>query len=182
MVWFSSDLHFGHDKDFIYRARGFNSIEEHDKAIIDNWNSVVNEFDDVYLLGDLMLGDQGYGVEQLVQLNGKIHAIIIGNHDTNNKIKLYIEELNPTYITYADILKDGKWRFYMSHYPTITSNYDDEKTHQHLINLFGHTHQKDKFYNNNPYMYNVGMDAHNMFPVNIDIIKEDIKKKVKENK
>ena len=182
MEWFSSDLHFGHGKDFIYKARGFNSIEEHDKAIIDNWNNVVNEYDDVYLLGDLMLGDYDVGIESLVQLNGNIHTIIIGNHDTDNRIKLYIEELNPRYVSHADIFKSSKWRFYLSHYPTITSSFDDKKIYTHLINLFGHTHQKDLFYNNNPYMYNVGMDAHNMFPVNIDTIKEDIQRKVQETR
>lgn len=178
MEWFSSDLHFGHNKDFIYQARGFNSIEEHDKAIVDNWNSIVDEDDDVYLLGDLMLNSDDAGIQNLIQLNGNIHTIIIGNHDTNNRIKLYIEKLNPRYVSHADLLKSGKWRFYMSHYPTITFNFDDDKIHQHLINLFGHTHQKDLFYNDNPYMYNVGMDAHDMFPVSLDTIKEDIRKKV----
>lgn len=62
MEWFSSDLHFGHNKDFIYQARGFNSIEEHDKAIVDNWNSIVDEDDDVYLLGDLMLNSDDAGI------------------------------------------------------------------------------------------------------------------------
>ena len=37
-IWFTSDLHFCHDKEFLYKPRGFNSIEEHDTAIIQNWN------------------------------------------------------------------------------------------------------------------------------------------------
>ena len=40
-VWFSSDLHLGHQKEFLYVPRGFSSIEEHDEAIIDNINEVV---------------------------------------------------------------------------------------------------------------------------------------------
>ena len=181
-IWFSSDLHFGHNKDFIYEARGFKNIEEHDETIIENWNSVVEPCDDVYLLGDLMLGEQDVGIENLVSLNGNIHTIIIGNHDTQNKIQLYIEELNPTYVVYADMLKAGKWRFYMSHYPTVVSNYDDAISHKPTVNLFGHTHQKNKFYNNNPYMYNVGLDAHKCFPVNLDQIKDDIRYHVQNNK
>ena len=58
------------------------------------------------------------------------------------------------------------------HYPTITANYDDDKPWaQHLcMPLFGHTHQEQPFYNNNPYMYNVGMDAHNCTPISIEEI------------
>ena len=56
-VWLSSDLHLGHQKEFLYVPRGFSSIEEHDEAIIDNINEVVAPEDTLYLLGDLMLGD-----------------------------------------------------------------------------------------------------------------------------
>ena len=55
-IFLTSDLHFGHNKEFIYKVRGFNSIEEMNEAIIERWNSVVNNDDDVYVLGDLMLG------------------------------------------------------------------------------------------------------------------------------
>ena len=41
MDYFTSDLHIGHDKDFIWKARGFNSIEEHDTQILKNWNSII---------------------------------------------------------------------------------------------------------------------------------------------
>lgn len=40
-VFITSDLHLGHKG--IAAHRGFASTEEHDKTIIDNWNSVVNK-------------------------------------------------------------------------------------------------------------------------------------------
>ena len=46
-----------------------------------------------------------------------------------------------------------------------------------ILNLFGHTHSKEKFYQDNPTMYNVALDAHNNTPVSIDQIIEDIKAK-----
>ena len=61
MIYFTSDLHFNHNKNFIYESRGFKSIEEHDKEIIKNWNNIIKDNDDVYILGDLMLGDNEYG-------------------------------------------------------------------------------------------------------------------------
>ena len=70
-------------------------------------------------------------------------------------------------------------KFYLSHYPTITDNFDDT-VRSHIINLFGHTHQLTNFFNDNPYMYHVGLDSHNMYPVSIEQIIKDIEKKVRE--
>ena len=140
-IWFTSDPHFGHQKEFLWGPRGFGSSLEHDEAIIRNWNSVVDCDDDVYVLGDFMLGDNDYGIKCINRLTGKIH-------------------------------------FFLCHYPVITANYDDQKAWaKHLINLHGHTHSTEKFYNNNPYMYNVGLDSHNNFPVEINKIINDIKDK-----
>lgn len=177
-IWFSSDLHFGHNKDFMYEPRGFHSIKEHDEIIIKNWNEIVKPEDKVYILGDLMLNDTDAGIEKVNQLNGR-KVIILGNHDTPIRIERYREELNDIIdIMYAYQFKYNKHYLYLSHYPTITANYDDDKPWaKHLINLFGHTHQKEKFYNNNPYMYNVGLDANDNKPVSIDEILERIKEK-----
>lgn len=183
MIYFTSDTHLGHNKEFLYLPRGFKTIEEHNKTIVENWNNTIKQEDDVYILGDLVLGDIDTGIELLKQLNGNIY-IIKGNHDTDNKIARYLSECkNILGINYAQEIKYKKHYFYLSHYPTITANYDDEKPWaNHLINLHGHTHSKEKFYNNNPYMYNVSLDAHNNFPISIDEVLLDIKTKVNEVK
>lgn len=175
MIYFTSDLHFGHDKEFLYKTRGFNSIEEHDNNIIENWNNIVTENDDVYVLGDLMLGDKEYGINCLKQLKGKIH-IVVGNHDTANKIDLYATKLNNVVeIKPIIILKYNKYRFYLSHYPTITTSLNKEKPLKDcLINLHGHTHQINKFYNESPHMYNVCLDCHQNKPISIEEIISDI--------
>ena len=80
-IYLSSDLHFFHDKDFIYKPRGFENILDMNETILKNWNNTVSEEDEVYLLGDLMLGDNNKGIELIKQLNGKIH-VILGNHDS----------------------------------------------------------------------------------------------------
>lgn len=181
MIYFTSDLHFGHNKEFIYKPRGFNSIEDHDNIIIKNWNNIINQNDDVYILGDLMLGDKEYGFSCLKQLKGRIH-IVIGNHDTTNKIDLYATKLeNVVEIKSIIILKYNKYKFYLSHYPTITSSLEKDRLKDCLINLYGHTHQiNSKFYNEMPFMYNVGLDAHQNKPISIDEIISDCEEKVKE--
>ena len=35
-VWLTSDLHFGHNKDFVVSARGFSTVEAMNEAIADS--------------------------------------------------------------------------------------------------------------------------------------------------
>lgn len=58
-IFIVSDLHLGHSKDFIYGARGFENVEDMNETIIRKWNEVVNYEDDVYVLGDLVMGARG---------------------------------------------------------------------------------------------------------------------------
>ena len=174
-IWFTADTHFGHQRAFLWGPRGFDSIQEHDTAIINNWNARVGINDEVYHLGDVMLNDNEHGINCLKQLNGKIH-LILGNHDGEERINLYKQCSNIVEITYAKELKIGKNYFFLCHYPVIVANYDDQKPWaKHLINLHGHTHSRDIFYNNNLYMYNVGLDAHNNKPVELQEIITNIK-------
>ena len=94
-IFATSDMHFGHDREFVWKVRGFNSIQEMNDAYVNRWNSVVGPEDDVYCLGDLMLGDPS-NIEYIKKLNGKIH-IVYGNHDTNNRRKMYASYRYPTF-------------------------------------------------------------------------------------
>lgn len=178
-IWLTSDTHFFHNKTFVYEPRGFPCIEDMNDAIVERWNSVVKPKDIVYHLGDVMLNDNDKGMEYLKKLNGEIH-ILRGNHDTNNRIDLYAAAPNVVSTgDYATVIKYGKYSFYLSHYPTLTSNFDNNASLKvHVIGLFGHTHQQENFYQDNPYMYHVGMDSHNCYPVSIEQIIEDIKKEI----
>lgn len=176
-IYFTSDTHFCHNKDFCYEPRGFKTIEEMNEKIFNNWNSIVTDEDDIYHLGDVMLNDDTQGMMYLENLKGKIH-IIRGNHDTDTRVEKYKQLNNIVEITYATIIKYGKVHLYLCHYPTLTANYDDDKPwHKNLVNLFGHTHQQENFYNNNPYMYHVGVDSHNCKPIEIEEILEEIRQK-----
>ena len=177
MIYCTSDWHFFHNKPFIYEPRGFSSVEEMNEAIIKNHNNIVKEDDIIYCLGDCMLNDNQKGMECINRLNGH-KKIILGNHCTNTRIELYKTLPNTEVLGYADIIKYNGYHFYLSHYPTITSNHDEDRPlKQIILNLHGHTHDRRKFYQDNPTMYNVALDAHNNTPVSIDQIIEDIKTK-----
>lgn len=179
-IYFTSDLHFGHNREFVYKPRGFNSIEEHDEALIKNWNEMITDEDEVYILGDLMLGDNAHGIECLNRLAGKKHYII-GNHDTARRIELYAQN-GIICDGYASYLKYNGYHLYLSHYPTMTGNLEKESLKQCTCNLFGHTHQKTLFYQDMPFMYNVGVDAHDCHPVLIDAIIADMNCEVRKCK
>ena len=169
MIYFISDLHFCHDRPFIYEPRGFNSINEMNEVILKNWNSTVDKDDDVYILGDLILNDIEAGLTLLRQLNGKLH-LIRGNHDQNTKCAIY--ECIMEEVTYATMIKYKKYSFFLTHYPSKVGWIGDDSK---LWNLAGHTHSKDKFENGEFKVYNVACDAHNCTPVCIDEILEDIR-------
>lgn len=179
-IFLTSDLHFGHDREFLWGPRGFKSSKEHDEAIITNWNSVVKPTDDVYVLGDIMLGDNEWGRECMNRLEGRIH-LVRGNHDSDKRwYEVYpylhgVEEM----CGWAHVIHYRKYHFYLSHFPTDTANIEAESLHQCTLNLFGHTHSKDKFRADQPMYYNVALDANDNTPVLLDDIIERMKNKVK---
>lgn len=176
--WITSDWHFCHDKPFLYEPRGFSSVSEMNEAIIKNHNEVVKFDDIVFCLGDCMLNDDKAGLDCIRRLNGKIY-IIGGNHDTENRIKQY-SEVAPNIIQYLGLatrIKHKGYKFYLSHYPTLTSNYDFEKPlKQRTINLCGHSHTKDKFQDmDKGVIYHCELDCHDNRPVLLDNIIDDLK-------
>lgn len=175
MIFVTSDLHLGHNKPFLYEPRGFTNIYDHDAALVKNWNSVITDDDEVYILGDLMLMDNNYGQQIFNQLRGQKH-IILGNHDSDVRIELYKTLNGVVDIKYADVLKWNKYQFFLSHYPTLTTNLDVEKLLKHrVICLCGHTHTANKYLDmDKGLIYHCELDAHAMYPVRIDMIVDDI--------
>lgn len=180
-IWVTSDWHFGHDREFIWKARGFISVDEMNEYLIACHNAVVKPDDDVYVLGDLMLGDTEKGLSCVKRMHGKLH-IVRGNHDTDKRWELYKSLPNVVEMDNAIYLKYKKHHFYLSHYISLTGNLEKESLTQMTLNLFGHTHQKDNFYMDMPYLYHCGVDSHKCFPVNLDDIIKEMHDKVRECK
>ena len=182
MIFVTSDLHFCHDKAFLYEPRGFHSVREMNAAIVKNWNNVVNPEDDVYVLGDLMLNDNEEGARLLSMLHGHLH-IILGNHDTKARIELYKQSPNVVEVCDAKRLDYLGYHFFLCHYPTLTSNHDSDKPlAARLISLCGHTHTPDRFCDwDKGYIYHCELDAHNNYPEMLENIIVDLQKKIQED-
>jgi calcineurin-like phosphoesterase family protein len=185
MIYLTSDLHLNHDKEFIYKARGFDNIWDMNRAIIDRWNETVKWDDDVYILGDCGLGGGGdqalAAIKSLLQqLQGHIH-IIRGNHDSDSRVEMYETCYNVVdKVKYADMLKYKGYHFYLSHYTTLCSNLDTDKPLKaRTINLCGHSHATNPFEDwDKGFIYHCEVDAHDCRPVLLDDIIEEIKEKL----
>ena len=168
-IWFVSDTHFGHDKDFIWGDRGYKNIHQMNEDFVKKWNTTVGPNDIVYHLGDVIMGNAS-NISWLKRLHGEIH-IAIGNHDTASRIKLYKECHNVAEVQMGYRIKSGKKTLILTHYPTLVSNGGYDR----VISVHGHTHDKSH-YSDVPYCYNVNMDATDGYLVDLDSMMEDINK------
>lgn len=183
-IFITSDTHFCHSKSFLWEPRGFACVEDMNEAIVERWNSVVRPDGIVYHLGDMCLSDNAIAIEYIKRLNGTIKWLR-GNHDTENRVNEVqnacpnVHLIGDMDTSWATILKSGKWTFYLSHYPTLVGNYNED--YRKFYNLCGHSHYQDRFTDIANKIYHCEMDAHDCYPVNIEEIKQDISRYRSEN-
>lgn len=86
MIWFTSDLHFFHDRILEFhpkRKEIFGStVEKAKEAMIQLWNSRVNKKDTVYILGDLAFGEVDVGIDGNLANYDLISLEKLANHLT----------------------------------------------------------------------------------------------------
>lgn len=174
-IYFTSDLHFCHDREFLYEPRGFKSVREMNNEIVMRWNEVVAPDAHIYVLGDIMLCDNVEGIRLLKQLKGHIH-IICGNHETDARRALYENCYNVVEVVDAKRLKYDGYHFFLSHYPCLCANYDDGRSlKKQCISLCGHSHYRNPFRDmGKGLIYHCELDCHKNMPVEINKIVEDI--------
>ena len=126
-TFFIADTHFGEDNIRRYENRPFENVCEMDKALIENWNSVVSSKDEVYVLGDF--GADKCEKEFLSKLNGTKY-LIKGNHDVYSNE--YYRNAGFAEVYDMPILYKGFW--ILSH-DSIYVN-----SNMPYANIFGHVH------------------------------------------
>ena len=181
-VFLTSDTHFFHTNVLKYCNRPFGSVEEMNRALIDNWNSVVGPDDHVYHLGDFSFGnnEKWNSILEPGVLNGNIH-LILGNHDVPRIFKEGIKRERFCEITYQKMLLVDGWTIFLNHFPFLdfSNNIDHE-----VIALCGHVHyngtttgtlteEKLRLFQWN--QYDVGVDNNNYTPISLEKVFEKIK-------
>lgn len=97
MRWFTADHHFGHSRIIGFCGRPFHEVGEMNEALTKAHNAVVGADDDVFILGDLALGDRASLLPLLGQsLNGRLH-LVPGNHDTCHPMAYGYEQAAASY-------------------------------------------------------------------------------------
>lgn len=202
-IWIMSDPHYGH-KNIVrgcsewkiqeegsnhdsQQLRNFDTLEEHNEALVNNINCLVKESDILYCLGDWSFG----GIDNIwnfrKQLKCKIIHLVYGNHDekieANKQISILKEDnelFDNLIYTYDNIFGGeictttqnlftsvshykeviiNKQKICMSHYSMRVWN----KAHKGAIMLYGHSHNSLPEEAHRRSM-DVGVDTNNLKP------------------
>ena len=183
MIFFTSDLHLGHENAIAFTNRPFASLEEMNQTLIGNINDTVQRDDELWILGDF-----AYKIdkESVRELRGRISCkhvhLVYGNHD-----KDYSQDPIFQSVQHYKELKTEYGRIILFHYPILEWN----AAHYGSIPLHGHIHStgaynaenlgktySDRFPEGhkprndllNLRIYDVGVDANQYRPISLEEI------------
>lgn len=174
-VFFFSDPHLFHARDFVWKARGYNSVEEHYEAVINKLNEVVRPQDSLVCLGDWALNcDEAQFEESIARVNCKTIYMLWGNHNNpieriyrravrnafNEDIEVYpFRYKNIVFVgNYWEISVDRK-TMVLCHYPIAVFNHMKHGAYH----LCGHSHynyEKTRAQYADGLYLDVGWDGH----------------------
>jgi calcineurin-like phosphoesterase family protein len=197
--FFTADHHFGHANILKHQPhRRFQDVEKMDEAIVDAWNSVVTNDDEVYCLGDM-----SFKLEVLQRylpyMDGR-KILVFGNHDpifkgmlSSDKKAVEAARLKAIQIGFAEVHQElmldipGIGTVKLSHFPYWPINTEGlenyELRYQTLrptpgleqLLLHGHIHSNwlTRVDTCTPPMLNVGIDVWDLKPVSeAEIVKQ----------
>ena len=79
-IFFTSDLHFSHERIIEMCNRPFVSVDDMNETMIRNHNNMVSPNDVVYFMGDVAMGKLADSLPLVARMNGQ-KTLILGNHD-----------------------------------------------------------------------------------------------------
>ena len=162
-----SDTHFSHKNICTFtnydgsKLRPFETAEEMDELMIENWNKTVRPIDKVYHLGDVAINRVGLKV--LERLNGK-KVLIKGNHDIF-PLKDYLPHF---YDIRAYHILD---KMILSHIPIHS-----DSRGRFGANIHGHTHSNNVMKDGakDPFYFCVCVEQINYTPISLEEVKNAI--------
>jgi len=184
-IFITSDTHYHHknicrgvsgwsvDKDRIegnnLSTRDFDTLEQMDRAIVNNINTIVPEDGILFHLGDWSFG----GEEQIWKFRGELNCkrihLITGNHDHHQE-KGKMDSIFASRQKYLE-LEVGKFQFVLFHFPIKSWNH----VRKGSFHLHGHQHWKGDLKFGNGRMMDVGMDGNDLKPYKLAHVIELLK-------
>lgn len=197
MYRYIADLHIGCTNSSEHRTL------EHDEILIKNWNSVVNNNDTTFILGDIGRCGTNKDNEYLCSVMSRLKSkkiLVVGNHDKKGLQDYRVKQLFESVVDYFELMDNHNGinqKIVLSHYPIFSWN----GCYKDTVLLYGHTHgnfddiiyqesleklrykvrelnaenKEEKKFRNLPYAYNVGamMGWINYCPRTWEEIKKD---------
>lgn len=166
-VWFTADLHLGHDRVVRERMRGrvlprYNNaaIDAHDRELARNWDECVGATDHVWVLGDVSVGGTecvAHALNWIWNRPGTKH-LIPGNHDPVHPMYRDAHKWQSAFgQVFASVQPFARRRIagrqvLLSHFPYIGGgdHTDEERFGQYRLQdhglplLHGHTHSEER--------------------------------------
>ena len=183
--WFTSDLHLGHANIIEYCDRPFADVDEMNRALVERWNRVVAADDEVWVLGDMAMGQIADSLGLVRGLAGR-KILLAGNHDRcwfghAAKRKARVDEWTATYrdAGFDEIHQDsvnlsiGDADVVACHFPYQGDSHDADRYSQHRpIDrgrwiVHGHVHNTWRVQGR---QINVGVDVWDYQPVAEDTL------------
>ena len=164
MLWFTSDLHLGHENILRFAHRPWATVGQMNEALIANINETVAPGDVLYILGDVSYrAGRDQAAELLKRIECRHVHLIAGNHDSDWRA---VED-GPfeSVEAYREVKYHGR-RLCLMHYPLMTWN----GIYYGSFHLHGHIHSEGAQYNDRNraqgyFRYDVGVDANGYRPV-----------------
>ena len=183
-VYFTSDPHWGHR--FVSNLRGFETVVEHDTALLDNFHDTLTEDDQTWWLGDLAMHKPDYALAQIGTIPGK-HHLILGNHDRAHPMHRDSHKHQRAYFEVFESVQAFARRringteVLLSHFPYVGPG-DDHTPEARKVQyrfpdlgtwlLHGHTHNSEQRVHD--HQIHVGLDAWDMHPVPLSFLESVI--------
>jgi len=156
-LFFISDTHFCHKNIIAYTHRPFDNAQQMTQTIMDNWNRVVTDEDQIIFLGDFVMGvkDPKLVSAHLYECLNGIKIFIAGNHDS--------EEKRSDAFQWLDGICETEYsghKLRLNHYP-----HTKEELKEGYIHFSGHTHSTTLIKDKKNRCINVACEAINYTPI-----------------
>lgn len=186
-IWFTSDSHYGHKNIVrgttewtidqrqlasgnVLGVRDFDTVEEMNQRLIDNFNSLIPEDGILFHLGDWSFGGEQNIPKFRNELKVKEIHLITGNHDCFEERGNW-DHIFTTRQKYLE-LEVGKMVFCLFHFPIASWN----GIRKGWFHLHGHQHWQGDNRFGNGRMMDVGVDGNDLKPYKLtdifDLLKD----------
>lgn len=166
MEYFIADTYFG-DKSIIQiENRPFRDVDEMDECLIANWNTLVNQEDTVFVLGDF-IGSSKVSFDRIHYLIESLRGrktFVYGDHD--DRVFSCLRGNCSIEHSYYPVIIHDFW--ILSHEPVYMSS------NMPYANIFGHVHNNPMYKTVSSHSFCVSVERINYAPISFEEIKRQM--------